>query len=239
MNYVNREHLNTYLRGIKYLGQGHQGVCYLNERKKVVYKIFHSYFDNEEEYYKEEDLLKFSNIENKTFIWPSDVIKVNTELVGYTLPYKKAKNLYQINPLQINLNSLKRALTNAYKDIELLSDNQVRIYDAVYNTLYSQGRIYVIDTLEYGELQTTYIQNRSNIDYEIKLFLIDNYFNHLVDSSPILKEMYKDKEVSSIIFLEELKKELSSLLGEELQTLSKAKKYIKRIENPVYERGIE
>ena len=51
--------------------------------------------------------------------------------------------------------------------------------------------------------------------------------------------MYKDKEVSSIIFLEELKKELSSLLGEELQTLSKAKKYIKRIENPVYERGIE
>ena len=57
MNYVNREHLNTYLRGIKYLGQGHQGVCYLNERKKVVYKIFHSYFDNEEEYYKEEDLL--------------------------------------------------------------------------------------------------------------------------------------------------------------------------------------
>ena len=120
-----------------------------------------------------------------------------------------------------------------------MSDNQVRIYDAVYNTLYSQGRIYVIDTLEYGELQTTYIQNRSNIDYEIKLFLIDNYFNHLVDSSPLLKEMYKDKEVSSIIFLEELKKELSSLLGEELQTLSKAKKYIKRIENPVYERGIE
>ena len=120
-----------------------------------------------------------------------------------------------------------------------MSDNQVRIYDAVYNTLYSQGRIYVIDTLEYGKLQTTYIQNRSNIDYEIKLFLIDNYFNHLVDSSPILKEMYKDKEVSSIIFLEELKKELSSLLGEEIQTLSKAKKYIKRIENPVYERGIE
>lgn len=36
MEFVSREHFDTYLRGLKYLGQGSQGACYLNT-KKILY----------------------------------------------------------------------------------------------------------------------------------------------------------------------------------------------------------
>ena len=40
MEFVSREHFDTYLRGLKYLGQGSQGACYLNTKNNTVYKVF-------------------------------------------------------------------------------------------------------------------------------------------------------------------------------------------------------
>ena len=47
MEFVSREHFDTYLRGLKYLGQGSQGSCYLNTKNNTVYKVFNDYFDEE------------------------------------------------------------------------------------------------------------------------------------------------------------------------------------------------
>ena len=45
MNFINREHFDMFLKNLKFLGVGSQGVCYLDEKHKVVYKVFHTYFD--------------------------------------------------------------------------------------------------------------------------------------------------------------------------------------------------
>ena len=37
MNFVNKEHFNIFLRGLTYLGQGFQGICYLNKNNMSIY----------------------------------------------------------------------------------------------------------------------------------------------------------------------------------------------------------
>ena len=120
MNFINREHFDMFLKNLKFLGVGSQGVCYLDGKHKVVYKVFHTYFDKEKSDYRIQEILRFSNIVNDTFIWPSDVINVSGEIVGYTMPYVRAKSLYENDPLLVDLNALERASVKCTEDIEYL-----------------------------------------------------------------------------------------------------------------------
>ena len=238
MKFINREQLNTYLKGLVYLGQGNQGVCYLKVSGSIVLKIFHSFDDEEDILYSEEEILRFSHIKNKTFIWPSDVIWVGNRVVGYCMPYKKAYNLFDIDPLKIRLDSFDKGIKIAEEDIRLLTDNGVGIYDMKYNTLYRSGRIYVIDTLDYGSYGSSYEDNRRAFDEEVKQFLVDNYFDSFVNSDKVLREMYNDTSFSGREFLYYFRKKISEYVGEDITTLNKGKRLVKRSDIIRYERNI-
>lgn len=239
MNFISREHFNTYLRGLKYLGEGSQGVCYLRKKDNTVFKVFNDYYYNESSGYTKEYLLRFSNIKNSTFIWPNDIITVKNEIVGYTMPYKKSKNLYEVNPLLVNLNLIEEATIKAEEDVKLLTDNKVKLYDVRYNILYSNGRMRIIDTLDYSSREVTYEENRQNIDEELMLFLVDNYFNNFVESDKLLKEMYMEFEVRGVDFLRAFRRKLSEYMDKDIVKLNEAKKLIRRNSNkPAYIRGI-
>lgn len=237
-NFVNRDHFNAYLKNMKMIGYGSQGACFLDAKTNTVYKVFHAFFEDEDACYSENEILRFSKIINKTFIWPSDVILVDKKIVGYTAPYIKAKKLCDTNPLNVNLNSLERAINKSYKDIKLITDHGVSMYDVMYNTLYSFNNLYVIDTIEYGTRPLNYLENRASIDVEIKLFLVDDYFNHFVCNNKLLNEMYKSIEVSSVIFISYFKQKLSEYIGSEVTTLNKAKSLIRKVDKPSYIRFI-
>lgn len=237
MNFRNKEHFNIFLKNLKVLGMGSQGVCFLDEKNKIVYKVFHEYFDNEECSYRREDILKFSNIDNKTFIWPKNILVVEGQLVGYTMPYVNAKSLYENNPLQVNLNSLETAIESSSNDIKLLTSNNIALYDVMYNILYRKGKFSIIDTMEYSQKEITLEKNMEAFNHEIKLFLVDNYFNNFVSNSRILSEMYIEN-ISSLQFLKQFRKELSNTLEENIITLSQAKSLIKRSPMPRYIRSI-
>lgn len=236
MNFVSREHLNIFLNNLLFLGQGSQGACYLNKRTNMVIKIFNDYFDNEIANYSDEYLMKFSSIKNKTFIWPTDVIRIGNEVVGYTMPYKKAKNLYKINPLFINLDTFDKAAQNAMDDVRIISNSNVRLYDVRYNILYASGKFYVIDTLEYCIRETSYEENRKNIDDEIKLFLVDNYFNDFVRTDTILNEMYNNNDISALDFLRAFRIKLSEYIGKDIEKLNDAKILVKKSTKSKYSR---
>lgn len=236
MNFVSREHLDLFLSNLIYLGQGSQGTCYLNKRTNMVIKIFNDYFDNEIAGYSDEFLMRFSFIKNDSFVWPSDVIKIGNEVVGYTMPYKKAKNLYKINPLFVNLNTFDRAAQRVMNDVKVLSDNSIRLYDVIYNILYANGKFYVIDTLEYCIRETSYEENRKNIDDEIKLFLVDNYFNDFVRTDTILNEMYNNNDISALDFLRAFRIKLSEYIGKDIEKLNDAKILVKKSTKSKYMR---
>ena len=236
MNFKSEKQLKIYLNSLEFLGQGSQGACYLDKTNNTVIKIFHEFFEEGITSYKKEDILKFSNIKNKTFIWATDVTMLNDIVIGYTTPYISARSLWEINPLLLNLDTLTKGIKNTLQDFEILSKNNIVIYDIMYNILYKNGIFKVIDTLDYS-YGVNVKDNMRGFNLEIMLFLVDNYFNDFVNKSPILKEMYLSNSVSCIEFIEALRYALSSYIGTKITRLNEARKLIRRKEKPIYIRN--
>ena len=233
MNFKSEKQLKTYLNSLEFIGQGSQGICYLDKTNNTVIKIFHDFLEEGITSYKKEDIVRFNNIKNKTFIWATDVIMINDIVVGYTMPYISSRNLWKINPLMLNLDTLLKGIKNATLDFNILSENNIVIYDIMYNILYNNGTFKIIDTLEYSYGDKVK-DNMRGFNLEIMLFLVDNYFDDFVNKNSILKEMYLCDSVSCIEFIEALRYALSSYIGTKITRLNEAKKLIRRKEKPIY-----
>ena len=235
VSFNNKNNFDLYLKRLFFLGMGSQGICYLDIKNNIVYKIFHGYFDDEDEGYTADDILKFSGIRNNTFIWPSDVVYANGRIIGYTMPYVSSVNLCDTDLLSTNLNLLEKAIDKSYCDIEILTKNNVCLYDVMYNILYSNGKINVIDSMEYNFGNATLKENMAAFDVEIKYFLVDNYFDEFVNNDILLREMYHDKKnVTSLEFLRMFRNKLSEYIGTDIDKLEKAKKLVMKLDDPYY-----
>lgn len=235
VSFNNKNNFDLYLKRLFFLGMGSQGICYLDKKNKIVYKIFHGYFDDEDEGYTVDDILKFSGIRNNTFIWPSDVVYANGRIIGYTMPYVSSVNLCDTDLLSTNLNLLEKAIDKSYCDIEMLTKNNVCLYDVMYNILYSNGKINVIDSMEYNFGNASLKENMAAFDAEIRYFLVDNYFDEFVNNDILLREMYHDnKNVTSLEFLRMFRNKLSEYIGTDIDKLEKAKKLVMKLDDPYY-----
>lgn len=235
VSFNNKNNFDLYLKRLFFLGMGSQGICYLDKKNKIVYKIFHGYFDDEDEGYTADDILKFSGIRNNTFIWPNDVVYTNGRIIGYTMPYVSSVNLCNTDLLSTNLNLLEKAIDKSYCDIEILTKNNVCLYDVMYNILYSNGKINVIDSMEYNFGNASLKENMAAFDAEIRYFLVDNYFDEFVNNDILLREMYHDKKnVTSLEFLRMFRNKLSEYIGTDIDKLEKAKKLVMKLDDPYY-----
>ena len=229
---------------LKEIGEGSQGICYLDKNNKLIYKIYHEFFNECMSDYNYNNIMQFSNIKNNTYIFPKDVIEVDDKIVGYIEPYVNSKDLSSINPLKISLDKLITNINNARIDIERISENGILTYDVMYNILY-KNKFNVIDTDEYviKDIDSTVLfeRNKQIFDYAIYNFLIDGYFEEFVNSYKLLKEMYNDKESDVIIFIELLRKYLSEYIGDEVNKLNDAKECMnkRKILEPFYIRDIK
>lgn len=226
MEFNCKDDFNDFIKLLNNIGSGAEGTCY--RYKDMVCKVFHDYEDNNYKgKYSSEDILKFSKINNHTFIWPTDVIRVDNDVVGYCTNYIDAKNLYMISPLEINLDKFCDCIKDSRKDIKLISDKGISTYDMPYNTLYRNG-FYIIDQDDYSfsnkDSEVLYKENTNNFEYELYLFLIDNYFDDVVNDSDNLRKLYS-KNDDVLIFIDALRKRLSELCGKEIKTLKDAIKY--------------
>ena len=230
MEFKSREHLLGFLSNLEDCGLGSQGVCYYNPYDNNVYKIYHQFFDDivDEDFiveYKQEDILRFSDIKNSTFIWPNDVVRVKDEVVGFKSKFVKARPLHKMNPLLINLDKFKKSIENARKDIDIISDRNVLTYDVMYNILYGD-KFYVVDQDEYtftdGDKAELKNYNKANFDIELYYFLVDGVFQQFVDDNKVLKEMYDGKEAGILEFLKLFRKSLSENVGRDITRLNDA-----------------
>lgn len=232
MYFNNRLELINKIKYLKLLSSGSQGECYLDNNNRLVHKIYHQFLDNYNDIkYNYDDIMRFSNISNNTYIFPKDVIEVNNEIVGYTMDYVVSKDLSSINPLLINLDRLIANINNVSIDIENISDNGILSYDVMYNILY-KNKFNIIDTDEYTykdiDPNILFEMNKQRFDYAIYNFLVDGYFNYFINSYPKLKNMYKDKNIDVVIFIEILRKYLSEYIGDEVNKLSDARECLNK-----------
>ena len=234
MVFKDKRQLILFLKSLKMIGSGTQGVCYYNPKNNKVYKIFHQFFDEDDDieyhvFYEEKVLLRFSNIRNNTFIWANDIISVNGEVVGYIVPYVNANNLYKCNPLTVDLDGLVSSIIGARGDLDIISNHHILTYDMMYNVLYGD-KFYIIDHDDYvySDKDSTLIRrlNYENFDMEIYYFLVDGLFQKFVNENKILSELYYDKREDVLLFLKLFRTLLSEMVGREIMTLGEASKYI-------------
>lgn len=233
MNFNDKRIFDLYLKSLNIIGVGSQGVIYYDKTKNICIKVFHEYFDNEIEDNRD-DILRFSHINNKTFIWPKDVVTVQGVTVGYTTNYIKANNLYKQDPLEINLNQFISAVKKTNNDIKKLTNNNIRIYDIMYNILYARSNFYVVDTDEYSNNQVKFIDNAQGFNKEIKLFLVNGYFDYFVKQNRLLNKMYEDKDADILEFINLFKSSLQEVNDKEITKLKDARKLIKRASAHTY-----
>lgn len=231
MIFKNKIELDLFIKKLTYLGEGTQGKCFLDRNRLLVYKIFWNYFEEDEfdiSYFTEQDILKFSHIKANTFVFPKEVIYLDKEVIGYTTSYRNAKNLYALNPLNLNLDRLTRLLEIALKEIDYISQKGIYMYDVLYNVLLGR-KIYVVDTLEYSLREGFYIDNlKANLkafNIEIMSFLIDGIFDGIINCNKTLSDMYniKDLDVSLIEFINEFRAYLSKILAKNITYLKEAR----------------
>ena len=190
--------------------------------------------------YTKKELMKFSTIKNKTFLWALDTISVKDEIVGYINSFVNAKPLYKINPLRINLKKFEKCIKNVQKDIKILSDNSVLTYDIMYNILYG-SRFFVtdFDEFNYSNLETKKLEqiNNRNFNYELYYFLIDGYFDEFINDYDNLKKLYQEKDDDILYFINLFRKYLSEYVGKEIITLNDAPKCLNKVKkNMIYQR---
>lgn len=64
----------------------------------------------------------------------------------------KGSSLFRINPLSVNLDSLKSAFINVLLDVKKISNNGILSDDIPYNTIYypKRKKLYIVDTDDYS-----------------------------------------------------------------------------------------
>ncbi len=239
MNFTSEKEFNEFKKILTFLAAGSQGECFLDDKKKIVYKLFFDCFDEDYScYYDKDEILRFNHLKNKTFIWPTNLITCNSKIIGYTAPYIKAQNLYKTNPLTINLDNLELAIKKAYVDLKLLEKNNIVIFDIMYNLLFSKTNLYAIDNTEYCKGEET-IENYRAFGKSISYFLVDGYFNDFIKQDKILNEMFYSLDINILEFLKEFRMKLSANIGSEITKLQEAKKLIKKTYPEHYIREIK
>ena len=244
MEFKSRIDLLSKIKSLQEIGEGSQGICYLDKNSNFIYKIYYDYLDGCECNYDYQNIMQFSDIKNNTYVFPKDVICVNDEIIGYIEPYVNSKDLTSIDLLKVSLDKLIYNINKVRTDIELISERGVLTFDVMYNTLY-KNKFSVIDTDEYviRDLDPSYLfdLNKERFDYVIYNFLIDNYFDEFVMSYKELYNMYRYKETDVVIFIHLLRKYLSEYLGYKVNKLSDAKECMNKVKTryPNYIRDIK
>ena len=247
MKFNSKEELLLFLNKeyIVELGSGSQGRTYYNKKSGFAFKILEQFFDDDEEFhinYSYDEFIKYSHIENSTYIFGNSNVIVNDDVVGYVMKFVNGRLLTDINPLLINLSNLINSIDKVYQDNIILSDNGIKTYDVIYNIMYCKNGFNIIDTMEYydsdEENKSILRNNNDNFNYGLMYFLIDGYFDEFISNYSELREMYLSSDVDIRKFINLYKKYLSEYVGKDIVKLNDASKCLnKKLINKQYERS--
>lgn len=216
--------LKQFLRNMKVIGRGAQGVCYSNG--VYVFKIFYDELAALSQI-NLDTLRTLSFLTNDTFLFSNDIIWVRDKFCGTVMPYRKGYNLYEIDPLSVPLLFFVSCVKKNLEDLKTISHFGVEIQDLFCNMLLGD-HMFVVDTQDYRINEPSlYVENFNLSIYQqaIMSFLIDGCFEKFVSTVPYLRKMYKsyENEGSILEFLQIFQKELSELVGAPILTLEDAK----------------
>lgn len=180
ISFKNMDEFNRFLRTkqlSKKLGNNSEGSCYLSSKDNSAYKILeYSLFEATSNAHKLPEIITTKDINLKSFALPQELYSISQKLVGYKAEYITA-DLFNYKDLimnpesiqKINFNSLKKAYYKMLKDIEKLSQENIKIIDLPCNLMFTGKRLVGIDTCFYRRENTNPLnQNIVSLNESIK-----------------------------------------------------------------------
>ena len=234
MKFNSLEELLTFVGRLEILGYGSQGKAFYDINGKKVFKVYHAALDGElaDCTKTSYEVLKFKDCLNKTYVFAYDAILLNDIVCGYIEKKAPGKLINQINPLNINLDKFISSVSKVDEDVVKISEYKIKTYDVLYNIMYGNGKISIIDFDEYVYTNKDYDSllalNRNNFNMGIKLFLVDTYFDEFVASNKYLNELYEDKNIDINLFLKSFKECINEYMDYNITNLSEAKKLLNK-----------
>lgn len=225
---VEWENFKSYLTMLNF---GSEAICY-RYRKQVLKEMCGPSSDIK----SVEEALQFKNIQIDSFVFIQGLIYVNETIVGYIMPYIEGKSLSQKPIQKWNYISFINACKLACVDFEGISDLGISAYDVFdCNILYDGSKMHFIDTSDYfyTSLPVTQLrrQNLGKLTASLYANVCSNFdLNLFINSSNRLCKTMQDEELlyNPVLFLKQLKEELTKECGKRIVTLDDAVKVLRK-----------
>ena len=233
--YFTEEEFNKLWNKLEYLGGSSEGTCKRLNNKEVM-----KYLDGPYASLKEEQILMFKDIKNKTYLFPYKPFYIDYELMGYIAKCSRGKNLIEVSRDNIRFDKFIKGSKKVEIDCNTLSEKGVMTFDLLFNILYKNGVFHIIDTCDYEvvdkDSKKLYRDNIKLFNYSLLEFLVKDRFYKFVFTSKELSELYKEAEngESIIPFLEMLRQRLSEYCDKDVKVVRDAKKTMTLCHKSVY-----
>lgn len=226
LHFQSEEHLNSFVKNLKFIGFGSEGCCY-KINKNVVFK--HLCGPSYEEKSKEE-ILQFKDIKIPNYIFVQNIGYLNGAIVGVLMRYVSGKCVDD-GLFRVPISNLIKAFDDLVNATRKLSNYGISVFDACpINMLYNNSRFYLIDTMDYIkkdiDSDQVFKDNMISIIKQMESSIIPFEILNFISSIPEIKEFRKDDDllINPSYILKVLLRELNSYLGCEIKTLEEASK---------------
>lgn len=215
-NFKSNKELTTFIIGkkITLLNRVTEGICFLGEDNKVYKMLGKDIIKNDN--YKVEEVITEDDIKLKSFAFPQELFVLDEKLVGYSsenIPNDK------FGTINLNIASIAKMdfekFSNAYKvmqeDVDILSRNNILMFDLPFNIIYDGNRFVGIDTCGYKKVDYDPTdKNNESFNYAIEGIFrlcyndfedsdltfndsdIDSYLERVVDKLPNSAKLYRE-----------------------------------------------
>ncbi len=246
INKLNKNDFNNLLKNLVKIGAGSESVVYrLNKNfilKDLMDESLMEVMHEDNVIYKEKDILKFSNIDTKSYFFTKGIIYVDDDLRCCIMNKCNGYVVNYIDPLSIKIPSLLNAIDSFTEDTKKISKMHILGYDMLYNFMFDGISFGAIDTIHYNlsdkDENKIFNHNISYFNEEISEFITELYFEDFVTQDKELNEMYvllKDGEFNNLnTYVKSFAKKLSEYCNKDIIYLSDASKAIKENDDMTY-----
>lgn len=153
-----KEELDAYIsdKDIRYIDDGSEGECFLGN-DGLAYKIFYDEpLINDFKQIDIEDIITESEYPLESFAFPKVIFTINGELKCYTSKFVN-NNIFKVRSKESSIELIKHLKSGAFviaynrfvEDLEILSNNGIKLFDLCNNILYDGESLTAIDTIYY------------------------------------------------------------------------------------------
>ena len=227
LHFQSEEHLNSFIKNLQFIGLGSESYCYkLDKNTTFKYLCGPAYIER-----SKEEILQFKDINIPNYIFAENLVYIKEEIVGVLMKYISGENLEFHKLDQIKVLNLIKALDDLMLATKQLSNLNIIAFDVCpVNILYSKGRFYLIDTMDYLKVEDSsekiFQDNMAHITFNIYQSIITAPILKFITSIPEIKDFKKDVELltNPSYILKVLLEELNNYFGCEIKTIKEASK---------------